>query len=371
MVAWVAISYGALDVRGLTGFSDGVEVLVTPIMPAEPLALFGTGAALWQRLVSEGPVDDGALDEHERDIVREMAQVGLASTDPEHSARRRALSTPWLSSPLHELVYALVASVAREVGVDAVFIKGPMLHAQGLREREHSGDVDVWVDPAQLPRVLRAFEPWGWTQEPDIWGREPINHSLTLLPGSWGCEIDVHRRMPGLTLDDAEAFAALRAQAEEAVFAGVEVRVPKLAASAALSAVHMLRPEIGRLPVADRTDQVSLLLSVVGTDAVDAAICLGAVTVLRTALEQQFPGRRDELPHGGTPRDWAWRRQSSKPRAYLVALGQVRWWRRPVMLLRLLWPSRAVARTSAHKAGEEGAATRMQRLRRGIRALLP
>ena len=43
-----------------------------------------------------------------------------------------------------------VARVAASRGIRCVFTKGPALRLQGLRDREHSGDVDLWCDPARV-----------------------------------------------------------------------------------------------------------------------------------------------------------------------------------------------------------------------------
>ena len=125
------------------------------------MGLAGVPAVLWRKLL-DGPVPDAGLNDAEQALIREFAAVGIASDDPLHPARILELRVPWMSSPVHEMVYALVASVARDHGVDAISIKGPMLHRQGLRAREHSGDVDVWADPAHLEVLCGALEAWGW-----------------------------------------------------------------------------------------------------------------------------------------------------------------------------------------------------------------
>ena len=183
---WVAVSYGALDMRGWGEPSPDVEIMLLPVHPIdEPIGLRGEPAALWRRLI-DGPVNDTDLSESERELVHEYEVVGLASREPNHPARITTLSRPWLSSPLHELVYSLVANVARENCIEAVFIKGPMLHQQGLRKREHSGDVDVWVDPTHIVRLSRSVQQWGWSEHQGLWTGIPTAHSITVQPRFWG-----------------------------------------------------------------------------------------------------------------------------------------------------------------------------------------
>lgn len=261
---WVAVAYGALDVHECDQFTDETELIVVPIKPTEPLALPSIGAALWRKLVN-GPVSDDALDEEERAVVREMADAGLASADLGHPARVRAVDKPWLSSPMHELVYALVASVARENEIPLIVIKGPVLHRQGLREREHSGDVDIWVAPDRVRQLAAALRAWGWSEVPDVWSHTEINHSISLEPrAGWGCEIDIHRRMPGIGLPDVDAFATVLRNSEANTFAGVEARAPVTSANAILAALHMLRPEIGARVRPSSRDEAVHLISVGG-----------------------------------------------------------------------------------------------------------
>lgn len=366
---WVAISYGALDVSGVEGF-PGAELLVTPTLPTIPLALPVGGAQLWRRLV-EGPVADSDLSADERVVVREMAAAGLASDDVDHPHRHHSVEVPWLSSPMHELVYALVQRVADEVGVPVVFIKGPMLHRQGLRKRKHSGDVDVWAQPDRIPALVEALEPWGGELQPDPWGDLPINHSLTVGPiAGWGCEIDVHRRLPGLALSDGDAFQTVRAHSEPATFAGVRVAVPRRELNAALSALHTMRPEvgIGTKPGAE-AEAVAVLRSG-GPGALRAVREIDALRALQAVLPQAFPD--ESVDGGGEPRDWYWRGEPDKAHSYFVALKQVPWHRRPAIVFRLVWPKSDVAIASSRLRGDSARGlfwARLVRLKHGLSAL--
>ncbi|ALJ19042.1 nucleotidyltransferase family protein [Microbacterium sp. No. 7] len=368
MTEWVATSFGVLDVAESPDF-EAAELIVLPTIPSIPLALPPVGADLWRRLV-ERPVADAELTEDERAVVREMRGAGLASPNPGDPARWNDISSPWMSSPMHELVYALVQNVARRHGIPLVFIKGPMLHAQGLRDREHSGDVDVWVEPDRIDDFIAAMEPWGWRLQPDLWSGLPINHSLTLEPAAgWGCEIDVHRRMPGLGLTDAAAFSVVRAHTTPVEFAGVVSSTPRREVNAVLSALHAVRPEIGHMTPRSAHERAVAVLSAGGDGVRDAAMTIDAVVALHDDIVEAFPQSTLDVASAGTPRDWAWRAQPTKARAYLVALKEVPWLRRPLVAFRLFWPSREVVQASERHVGEisHGALqARVHRLRRGI-----
>lgn len=336
MTGWIATAFGSLDLRGVAGAAEVGTVAVTPVVAADPIVLREPAAGLWHRLV-DGPIDDATLDDDERGMLEEFAALGLASTRLDDPFRVRSTPAPWLSSFMHELVYALIASVARRDGIDVVFIKGPMLKAQGLRDREHSGDVDVWVARAQQPVLARAMRARGWRVLETIFTGTPIAHSLTLLPGAWGCEIDVHVRFPGVTVTDAEAFERIRTASVPCEFAGVAASAPDPATHAVISALHQIRPLPGSPPVAVRIDGATAALRAAGLpEAERAAIALGAHGPLAPAFAAAGAARHpgDEALH-----DWGWR--DADPggeviRAYFRALP-VRYW--PLVVRRMLWPS--------------------------------
>ncbi|WP_396643835.1 nucleotidyltransferase family protein [Microbacterium sp.] len=371
-VGWVAIASGALDVGASDLFADGLDILVLPAEPGEPFCLTGAGALLWRRLVTHSPVSPAGAEEQE--MLEAMTALGIASDDPAHPARITRLDPPVLSSPFHELAYALTARVAAARGIPCVFVKGPALHHQGLRDREHSGDVDVWCPPARWDALADALAAWGWSREPDPWRGTSVHHTATMTPGGWGCEIDVHRRIPGLALDDAEAFDAVARRSETVVYAGVELSIPRADVHAVLAAVHAVRPEIGAGPrsaVASAT-AVALLAAAVGSG--ERACELGAVPVLATELAGLLPADTIARHRDGLPRDWAWRAAPDRVRAYWRALQGEDLPKRIRVLWRFVWPPDDIALASARHAGETGlspALARWRRLRRGLRSLRP
>lgn len=367
MPSWVAVAYGALDVSRFSSDWADAELLVVSTLPSDPIGLLGEPAVLWRRLVS-GPVPEESLSRGERQMVEEFADFGIASTDLGDSARIHTIEAPWLESPMHELVNSLVARVAKQESIVAIFIKGPAVRLQGLRERRHSGDVDVWVAPQQIEKLERALAPWGWNAAPEPWSHGLINHSVTLCPGEWGCEIDLHRQFPGVGVDDEEAFSLLLNHCEELEFAGVPLRIPNTAAQAGIAALHLCRPEIGqKLPAFKRTQAIEVLRS--GGDAsVQFLETIGATTVLDSVIRESFPGISFAVGKR-IPLNWLWRQQPDAIRAYATALRSVPKARRAGVLWRLVWPDREAALASDRQAGgsaQNALLARMRRISRGL-----
>lgn len=367
---WIPIAHGALDVRGSADFSADAAVLVVPTHPGEAICLVGEGAALWLRLVAAAPAAPAGFTPDENEILAHLRDLGLVAVAASHPAQVTDLRPPTLSSALHELVYALVASVAASRGIPCVFIKGPALRVQGLREREHSGDVDLWCEPARIDELVEALTPWGWHRAPDPWRGTTIHHTVTLVPDRWGCEIDVHRRLPGLVLDDDRAFDLVRRDAVPMRFGAVDVLVPAPETHAVLAALHTVRPLIGAGP---RTAHASA--------SAGDFLSRAEGSVARARELGAAPALRDELvalagPDGlgadatGAPRDWAWRQQPDHVRAYWMAMSGVSWPMRARLIMRFLWPPDDVALASARHAGHSPTTprrARWMRLRRGLR----
>lgn len=336
MGSWVAIAYGALDLDGLDlDVSETCVVLARK--PSIPVFLREHAETLWRRLV-DGPIDDVVLTPDERSLVEQFVEFGIASDDPSHPARISELSAPWLSSFAHELVYSMLASIAQEQGIRVVAIKGPVLYRQGLRTREHSGDVDILVDPEKADQFTEAIAEWGWTLLPTVWSGTRVKHGVTLLRDDWGCEIDVHWRMPGWALPDEAAFAEVHASAETVTFAGVPVPVPDLPTHAVISALHLARPQF-KGPNEHIVHSARDVLATAGLDSLDAARTLRADRALAGELREAFPGETIE-PTYPLPPDWDWRVQNSALRGNLAALRSLPWAQCMRVVSRFVWPSR-------------------------------
>lgn len=349
MTSWVAIAYGALDLRGWHENQTDVELMLLPTMPSEPIGLADVPAVLWRKLM-DGPVPDTGLDDAEQALVREFAAAGIASEDPSHPARILELRVPWMSSPVHEMVYALVASVARDHGVDAISIKGPMLHRQGLREREHSGDVDVWADPAHLEVLCSALEAWGWNGRTDQWSGLSFNHSVALEPGSWGCELDVHRHIPGCAEDDAAVFGRVRESSQATLFAGVPMLTPDLPAHVVIFALHDLRPEARHGKTAVGAGEHAETLRLGGEKVLQFANSVKASAVLEPALRLAFPTAHLRVDHE-VPLNWKWRESKGWWRAYWMIFRSLPAEERLLFIRRAVWPQAEVLAASDGRAG--------------------
>lgn len=336
---WIALANGALDIRDHELGTAGGEIIATPAVPGLPRFLHGVGARLWRRMV-DAPLEDEILSGEEREILEEMASLGLASTDSAHIARVVRLPKPWLESPLHELVYALIARVAVQLDVECLFVKGPTLFAQGLRTRSHSGDVDCWVRPGAERDLAEAMKAWGWVPAYSAFTGTPVLHSLTLRAGSWGCAIDVHSWFPGMVVPPAVAFDYVRDRSSPRGFAGVEVLTPDRRMHAVISALHESRPLSGSLPSAAQLDHATRTLDLFGAEDILPIVQeLHAGYALRTPIERAFPGSQVDLGAQEVPPDWRWRLSRGKVQTYVNALRALPISAWPRTLYRLAWPA--------------------------------
>lgn len=367
-MSWIATAYAALDLREWPENQSDIEVMLLSTEPREPFGLTGPYAELWLRLTGE-PVDDDRLTPEEQVLVREYADAGIASDDPHHPARVRHVSRPWLSSPLHELVYGLAGSIAKEHGIDLVFIKGPALHRQGLRTREHSGDVDVWVDPARVAEMTERIQEWGWIHSRVLWEESSLHHSVTMRPGAWGCEIDLHRYMPGFALPDHLSFAALLDHAETLEFAGVPVPVPQAPAHAIVSALHLMRPQQGRTIDAGNDEEAVRELRAAGDEALVVAREMRAAAALRDILGEAFPGEKIDVDYD-PPLNWRWRTEPDRVKRYLIMFRStpLRAW--PRTAFRAVWPDDSTALILDRYYGGTARSPLDARLKRLKRAIL-
>lgn len=364
---WTAVAFGALDLRESAFEDQGFEIVVVPVHPGVPVFLMGQGAEVWRSLLDD-PVDDREVDSETLEVLATLEQMGLASRDEDTEARVSQLTAPWLVSPLHELVYALIARVARAHAIDVFFIKGPTLHAQGLREREHSGDVDCWVRPGDDVRLAEAMRSWGWTPLFSPFTGTGVTHSLTLEAGEWGCSIDVHTRYPGVDLAMSDAFELALAETEPRVFASTVCATPRHELHGIIAALHSVRPFIGTPARDSNHREAAHALGQAGSGAIEMAERLNAVYALEPSLRLAFPDLARSYPDARPPADWTWRLTPSAPRRHLRALATVPLHLRLVVVGRLLWPSAEVLEAAGEMPGTTWFGRSVWRLRRLLRA---
>lgn len=367
MPSWTAVAFGAMDLRGTDLEAQGFELVVMPVRPGSPVFLMGVGAEVWRTLVG---ADEGELadDPETEEILATLEDMGVATHDRHHPARIDGLARPWLASPFHELVYALLARVAALHSIDVFFIKGPTLYAQGLREREHSGDVDCWVRPGDDLRLADAMREWGWTPLLSPFTGTGVTHSLTLAAGEWGCAIDVHTRYPGIDLARESAFDLVMAESEPRVFAGTVCATPRLAVHGVIAALHSVRPFVGTPAGEAHFREAASVLEAAGPETVEVAERLNAVYALEAPLQRAFPDLELVYPDARPPADWAWRLTRSAPHRHLRALRTVPLRQRPAVVGRLIWPSSEVLRDAGEPPGTSWVNRSLSRIRRVIAA---
>jgi len=137
---------------------------------------------------------------------------------------------------------AYAAQVAEACGVRAIAIKGPVLALQGLRPDRLSGDVDVWVDPAQIERYFVELRGLGW----EVVAQE---HASRLLPlhasvathKLWPVQLDVHSYFPGFLAPPQAVFEVLWERHDSVRLAGTNVPCTDLIGSAAVYTLNLLR----------------------------------------------------------------------------------------------------------------------------------
>lgn len=202
--------------------------------------------------------------------------------DPEDGASARALRLEEAVS----LGYAMVDRLAKDLGVRALAIKGPVAVVQGVSPAHSSLDVDVLVEPSGHGVLCEAMDRLGWFVEgsftvPSVLPR----HATTLTHDRWPCQVDVHHRFPGLLADPEVTFDALWARRAEISLAGVRLTCGDAVANAVIAGLNALRD--------DRQDVVDLVVAQVNTtfdrtartDMARLAVQVGATLTLAPVLE--------------------------------------------------------------------------------------
>ncbi|MGF9648048.1 nucleotidyltransferase family protein [Pseudarthrobacter oxydans] len=242
------------------------------------------------------------------------------------------------------LGHALAARVADSLGVRAFFIKGPASLIQGLRKPKLSADVDVFVSPASLERMLQGLRERGWQKRPaDPDNKTFPKHSVTLQHHDWPCCIDVHFRFPGMENPAAECFEVIWASTNNLDLSGQELRVPSEALGILILALHALRSpwlsasrrELEFLAhLTERQAHASAILEI--------ATATGSLAAIRPFLDDLLP--ETAAPEWPKPSiEWGNRIVAKEPgSARLIAIVQASWRDKPMMLWRAVFPQSEV-----------------------------
>lgn len=138
-----------------------------------------------------------------------------------------------------EMCRAAVQLIADRQGTRLLHIKGGVLDAS-IRPIREGTDVDVIVDPARIGDMHRALIARGWSVYSTFDEGSPFGHAQTYWHHDWGY-IDLHRRFPGIRLDDSTAFETLWRGHAGGTAAGLAIIVPGLTAQVVLFLLNAAR----------------------------------------------------------------------------------------------------------------------------------
>lgn len=144
--------------------------------------------------------------------------------------------------PLHVRIHfgrAAVQLVADHVGADILHIKGDAVDPS-LRVQRYGTDVDIIVRPEQIDLLDDAIRRAGWRLYSSFELGSPFGHAQTYMHDTWG-HLDLHRRFPGIRLDDATAFQVLARDASVMDVAGITCPVPSVSTQAGLLILNASR----------------------------------------------------------------------------------------------------------------------------------
>ena len=128
------------------------------------------------------------------------------------------------------LATLFVQTLADELGIRVLFIKGVAAQSQGLRDSRPSTDVDALVDPASFDRLVAALCERGWMARYDAPDERLLlpKHSVALVHPDWPCDLDLHLFFVGMFAHPGVAFETLWGDHERHGVGGQAVCTPSL-----------------------------------------------------------------------------------------------------------------------------------------------
>lgn len=257
-----------------------------------------------------------------------------------------------------ELGHALIQSVADQIGVRVLFIKGPIANKYKLRPFRQSGDVDVLVEMGRAHELISAMQEFDWVVRPaSLANRTFVTHSDSLIHHSWPCDIDVHLSYPGMFSD--EAFEALWARRTTTIFAGREVDSVDYVSSALIAALHSLRTPFDTRSALELNHLVEAW-TVVQTPSLEHQLVELAKEVGGLWAVQPFfdaVGIRAQASDEPPVEYGVWlrnQRQLNRSAAWISHIASARWRERPGLIAKAMFPARTDIYID-HPAGREGA----------------
>jgi hypothetical protein len=148
---------------------------------------------------------------------------------------------------------ACVQSLADDLGVDLLHIKGHAVSPTIRLVGRGGTDVDVMIRPANVSAFDHALRRNGWVLYSSFVHGSPFGHAQTYLHPEWGY-LDLHRFFPGIDLEPSRAFTRLWADRAEIEIGGSRCPVPGRAAHALILILNSARRRAGE-----------------GVDAIDAS----------------------------------------------------------------------------------------------------
>jgi hypothetical protein len=247
-----------------------------------------------------------------------------------------------------DLATAWVSFRASRLGIRTLVLKGPVAFRQRLRAEKVSADVDVLVEPGHVERLIVELASAGWHERftPAIpWLIEL--HSTTLIHKNWPIDIDVHHYWPGFLGDRTLIFNELWRLKSSHDVAGVTVFAPDRVSNSLVLALHALRR-----PAAERRlDEIPALVKVVKREGISIdeltarAHVLGATQTARQFLRPLGVVIPRDVSANDDLRLWNLNANSKgHTRAWLLAVAQAPWQKKPSVLMRAAFPRPAELR---------------------------
>lgn len=285
---------------------------------------------------------------------------------------------PFYSGDASVLAQALVAHVAREIGVRTLAIKGVTAAHHGVRAPKVSSDADVLVEPSGIDDLVDALGRRGWY--PRLVPLEPhviSPHSITLICDEWPCDIDVHRHYPGLLADSALIFDELWRRREVIEIAHADVESVDKVGTTAILALHELRAPY--FPVAQRRldDLASRVKETFTPENLDDLLRFATVAVAIEPLRPFLQRLGVVPPRQNPPREaiGEWNALAHSPNRtilWVLELSRAPLREKPRVLWHAVFSSSAELRAQHPETPPGGraiAALRLRRLKGGLRAL--
>lgn len=252
-----------------------------------------------------------------------------------------------------------VVSALRDVGVEPILLKGPVLAGllySGNELRPYC-DIDLMVAPDDLARAEATLRAVGYLPDPPPLPPEPLRHSVTWShPGRR--EVDLHQRLHFVDVAYDRVWDVVRRDAARIDVAGTPVLAPCLAVLALHLALHAaasahrvpktltdLERGLARLP---RQAWVDAMAVAAELDAVNAfggglALCPAGVRI----------GEELGLPGAGTTTMHLWRstREYARPWTIQLLVDQPSLRAAAVAIGRRCFPPAAHIRTPGGRRG--------------------